>query len=72
MVDKSSIDFLFSVFLAICLELSTTDTMSVESLLALKPHWLSGWFSSAMIGTSLLSKTLACPFSAMGSRVIPR
>ena len=45
--------------------------MSVVLLFRLKPHWLSGVLSSAMVGTSLLSSILARIFPAMESRVIP-
>ena len=33
--------------------------MSVMPLLALKPHWLLGRFSSAMVGLSLFGRILA-------------
>ena len=46
--------------------------MSVVPLFALKPHWLLGRFSSAMVGTSLLSRILARTFLAMSKRAIPR
>ena len=46
--------------------------MSVVPLLALKPHWLSGRFSSSMVGTSLLSRTRASTLQAMECRVIPK
>ena len=46
--------------------------MSIVPLLALGPHQLSGRIPSAMVGTSLLSKTLPSNLSAMESRVIPR
>ena len=44
--------------------------MTFVLLLALKPHWLSGRFYSAMVGTSLLSRTLASTLPAMESKVI--
>ena len=46
--------------------------MSVEPLLELKLHWLSGSFSSAMVGMSLFCRNLASALPAMESRVIPR
>ena len=49
-----------------------TKTMSVVPRFALKPHWVSGSWSSAMIDTSLFRSTRAKIFPAMGSRVIPR
>ena len=46
--------------------------MSVVPRLALKPHWLSGRCSSAIVGTSLFSNTLAKILLAMERTVIPR
>ena len=46
--------------------------MSVEPLLALKPHWVSGRFSSAMVGTSQFSSFQTSTLPVMKSRVIPR
>ena len=46
--------------------------MSVVPLFDLKPHWLSGRFSAAMVGTSLLNGILVRTFLAMNKRVIPR
>ena len=40
------------------------------SFVYLKPHWLSGRSSSVMVGTSLLSRTVASTLPAMESRVI--
>ena len=48
-----------------------TNTMSVVPRFALKPHWLSGRWSSAMVGVSLLSRIRARIFPAMESRVMP-
>ena len=42
--------------------------MSVMPLLALNPHWLHGRFSLAMVGTIMLTKTLACTLPVMESR----
>ena len=55
---------------AFLLELSKN--MSVVPLLALNPHWVSGRWSSAMLGTNLFRNTRARIFPAMESRVIPR
>ena len=49
----------------------STKTKSVVPLLARKPHWLSGAFSSAMVGISLLSRRRAKTLLAMESRVMP-
>ena len=49
----------------------STKTMSVVPLLARKPHWLSGAFSSAMVGISLLSMRRAKTLPAMERRVMP-
>ena len=46
--------------------------MSVVPPLALKSHWVSGRWSSAMVGTNLFRSTRARIFSATESRVIPR
>lgn len=46
--------------------------MSVVPLLALKPHWLSEIFSSAMVGMSLLSRILESILPATESSVMPR
>ena len=49
----------------------TTKTMSVVPLFDLKPHWLSGRWSSATAGTSLLSRThgimVAVPYASQTS-----
>ena len=45
--------------------------MSVVLLVALKPHLLSGRCSSAIDGTSLLSKSLARTLPSMEGKVIP-
>ena len=48
-----------------------TNTIFIVPLLALKPHWLSRRISSAMVGMSLWSRTLASTLPEMESRVIP-
>ena len=49
-----------------------TKTMSVVPRFALKPHWVSGRWSSAMIDTSPFMSTREKIFPAMESRMIPR
>ena len=44
--------------------------MTVMPLLALLPHSRSGMFPSAMVGTSLLSRSMVSMLAAMESRVI--
>ena len=44
-----------------------TNTMSVVPLLAPNPHWVSGRWSSAMVGTNLFRSTRARIFPAMES-----
>ena len=39
-------------------------------VLPLKPHWLSGRFSLAIVGTSLLNRNMASTLPAMDSRPI--
>ena len=47
------------------------NTMSVVPPLALNRHWVSGRWSSVMVGTNLFRSTWARIFPAMESRVIP-
>ena len=47
------------------------NTMSVVPLLALNSHWVSGRWSSAMVGINLFRSKWARIFPAMKSRVIP-
>ena len=52
-----------------CLKMNT---MSAVPLLALNPHWVSGRWFSAMVGTNLFRSIRARIFPAMASRVIPQ
>ena len=44
--------------------------MSVVPLITLRPYWLPGRFSLAMIGTNLFCRILASTLPAMDSSVI--
>ena len=48
------------------------NTISVVLLLVLNSHWVSGRWSSAMVGTNLFRSTWARIFSAMENRLIPQ